>query len=496
MPTLIRLTQRDGTLAIEVDDPDIKVAIEGDGQEVNLSGAGLQELRLRPGEYHVRSDRDGRRQDDLLVTVVRGDRQLVKISASPNDAPTTAKETVLPLNVVHTGNPFVLTANGEHAERKFSTLSGAAASAASGDVIEVADDGPFGVPHIDFGNHAITIRAREGFSPVFRPQLAAGKNDTSLFETHSALTFEGISLTAVNENVDPWFCLVKGDHATVRMANCCIVGSQWMRGVIASAAPLCEFENCLFIGPNLHCTVEWDVEGGGRLVMDNARLLHGITTCCLSQNKPFDKAVSVELRHCTFIADMVFNYWCSATVRELLAANENGSAQPAKIEADECVFDPHWNVIEFREINQKAPLDLEEAEKSLPSLISWTGDRNLFPATSRFLFLHWEKNAALSPPTAPAPHLWRLSQWNDYWKGADRSAHRRISLVFRRRSDFQRPPRSPENRSKRFPTHHGMPRPSHWRGRPRSGSRCFAARPWRAVPPMASSPAYTRWQHP
>ena len=367
---------------------------------MNLTGGGLQELRLRPGEYHVRSDRDGRRQGDLLVTVVRGDRQLVKISASPNDAPTVAKETIPP-RMPSTGKS--LRAHGQWRARgaEFSTLREAAASAASGDVIEVADDGPFGVPHIDFGNHAITIRAREGFSPVFRPQFAAGKKDISLFETHSALTIEGISSQRSTKMSHPWFSLVIADHATVRMANCRIAGSQWVRGVISSAAPLCEFENCMFVGPNLHCAVDWNVDGGGRLMMDNCAVFARYHDVLLSQVRPFDKPVSVQLRHCTFIADMIFNYWCSGPVRELLAANANGSARSAKIEADECVFDPHWNVIEFREINQKQPLDLAEAETSLSSLISWTGNRNLFPATSRFIFLHWEKNGALSPPTAP-----------------------------------------------------------------------------------------------
>jgi hypothetical protein len=48
--TVIRIFTPDGTLIVETDDPGVKVTIEGDGGLV-ITGAGAQEVRLRPGSY-------------------------------------------------------------------------------------------------------------------------------------------------------------------------------------------------------------------------------------------------------------------------------------------------------------------------------------------------------------------------------------------------------------------------------------------------------------
>src|SRR6185436_19018455 len=50
--TVIRVLTPDGTLVVEVDDPGVKVTVEGDGGLV-ITGAGPQEVRLRPGIYTV-----------------------------------------------------------------------------------------------------------------------------------------------------------------------------------------------------------------------------------------------------------------------------------------------------------------------------------------------------------------------------------------------------------------------------------------------------------
>jgi hypothetical protein len=52
--TVIRIFTPEGTLVVEVDDPGVTVTIEGDGGPV-ITGAGPQELRLRPGSYQVQA---------------------------------------------------------------------------------------------------------------------------------------------------------------------------------------------------------------------------------------------------------------------------------------------------------------------------------------------------------------------------------------------------------------------------------------------------------
>jgi serine/threonine protein kinase/WD40 repeat protein len=78
--TVIRIFTPDGTLVVETDDPAVKVTVEGDGGLV-ITGAGLEEIRLRPGSYRVQADRDGKpvKLDRDLVTISKGGKEVVKV---------------------------------------------------------------------------------------------------------------------------------------------------------------------------------------------------------------------------------------------------------------------------------------------------------------------------------------------------------------------------------------------------------------------------------
>jgi WD40 repeat protein len=83
--TVLRIRTPDGTLVVVVNDPQVRVTIDGDGEEVAITGAGPQEVRLRPGRYRVRASKDGVpvRLDSELITVERGGRQVVKVGYVP-----------------------------------------------------------------------------------------------------------------------------------------------------------------------------------------------------------------------------------------------------------------------------------------------------------------------------------------------------------------------------------------------------------------------------
>jgi WD40 repeat protein len=89
--TVLRICTPDGTLVVKVDDPGVKVTIEGDGGLV-IAGAGPQEVRLRPGSYHFRASKDGQPLQEEVVTISRGDRQVVTVAveASGGARPTPA----------------------------------------------------------------------------------------------------------------------------------------------------------------------------------------------------------------------------------------------------------------------------------------------------------------------------------------------------------------------------------------------------------------------
>ncbi|MGH7168840.1 MAG: protein kinase domain-containing protein [Gemmataceae bacterium] len=76
--TVIRLFSPEGTLVVEVDDPGVSVAV--DGADVVITGAGVKEIRLKPGQYKVEASRDGKVVRQELVTVARNGRQVVRIS--------------------------------------------------------------------------------------------------------------------------------------------------------------------------------------------------------------------------------------------------------------------------------------------------------------------------------------------------------------------------------------------------------------------------------
>jgi len=76
--TVIRIATGEGTLVIEVDDPTVEVSI--DGEDVSIRGAGVEELRLRPGEYQLRAMKDGKPIKTELVTISRGGREVVRVT--------------------------------------------------------------------------------------------------------------------------------------------------------------------------------------------------------------------------------------------------------------------------------------------------------------------------------------------------------------------------------------------------------------------------------
>jgi WD40 repeat protein/tRNA A-37 threonylcarbamoyl transferase component Bud32 len=88
--TVIRVFTPDGTLVVEVDDPQVKVTIEGDGGLV-ITGAGPQEVRLKAGSYRLLAAKDGKALKEERVSISRGGKQVVKVSVEPTGLPHAAE---------------------------------------------------------------------------------------------------------------------------------------------------------------------------------------------------------------------------------------------------------------------------------------------------------------------------------------------------------------------------------------------------------------------
>ena len=91
LATVLRINTASGTLVVEVDDPTVKVHI--DGEDVLVTGAGLQEIRVRPGKHAVSAEKDGNPIHEEIVSVERGGRKTVRVS---REAPAVNQQTSLP----------------------------------------------------------------------------------------------------------------------------------------------------------------------------------------------------------------------------------------------------------------------------------------------------------------------------------------------------------------------------------------------------------------
>jgi WD40 repeat protein len=81
VPTVIRIARGDGTLVVEIEGPEIQVTIEGEGEELIFRGAGIQEIRLCPGAYKLKTRGEG--NPVLSVeefTITRGGKCIVRIT--------------------------------------------------------------------------------------------------------------------------------------------------------------------------------------------------------------------------------------------------------------------------------------------------------------------------------------------------------------------------------------------------------------------------------
>ncbi|HEX3148211.1 MAG TPA: serine/threonine-protein kinase [Gemmataceae bacterium] len=83
--TVVRVFTSNGTLIVDVDDPQVKVTLEGDGGLI-ITGAGPQEVRLRPGTYKLMANKDGKVVREEWVSISRGDRRVVTVSRETGGA--------------------------------------------------------------------------------------------------------------------------------------------------------------------------------------------------------------------------------------------------------------------------------------------------------------------------------------------------------------------------------------------------------------------------
>jgi serine/threonine protein kinase len=178
------------------------------------------------------------------VSVSRGSRQVVRfvLRRPPPQAPA--------------ARPFVILARDGRAERPCFNPVEAVAFAKSGDVIEVRGDGPFVTDPLLI-DERLTIRAADGFRPVFRLSPEATDNAKPLIENKAPLVLEGLELQVVNArswvSETPTERILLTSGAPLYAANCRFIvtrkGSEQhaLTCVQLLDCPACELRNCLLL---------------------------------------------------------------------------------------------------------------------------------------------------------------------------------------------------------------------------------------------------------
>jgi hypothetical protein len=397
--TVIRIFTPEGTLVVEVDDPGVKVTVEGDGGLV-ITGAGPQEVRLRAGNYRLRATKDGQpvKLDRDLVTITRRDRQIVRVRLE-GDAPAAAAP------LAERGAFIVLGGKGV-AERKFDTLADAVQGASDGDTIEIRGNGPFLTKPINIHRTALTVRAGAGFRPVVKLSPEAVPHKAVMLATQAALVLEGLELHRAPSE-DPGSggdAVVEIYEAPLRAANCRFRGPIW-----ANHSPVCVLRNCEFISTQ---TNGGFYRPGARVSFDNCLLwtTWGVMGLHYDYGAALDD-ISLQIGRSTFVSGRE-SFWLP--LRRPLPAGSDGpkASTPIHLAVSGCIFDSA-SVLSFQQtrefLDKAALLQPAEAEAMLLHLLQWQGERNLFASGS--VSVMW--TAAWEPQSPHGPKS--LKEWKKFW---------------------------------------------------------------------------------
>jgi hypothetical protein len=394
--TVSRIFTPDGTLVVEAD-PAVKVTVEGDDGQT-ITGTAFEEIPLRPGNYKIRADRDGKpiTLDRELVSIAQGGREVVKVKL---EAPPAVAKT--------DKGAFVLLGGKGVAERKLDTLAEAVQAASDGDAIEIRGYGPFVSQPINIGRTALTIRAGQGFRPVIKLRL----------RTYAPLVLEGLELQAgLEPPPDQRYWIVEALGSSLHVANCRFLAD--LPGVgycIVAYSPSCFVRNCEFL-----CRMGWPLSwSSAKGCFDNCLAVTstghghvlGMTCNLLSKH---DTSLPVTRNTLVSTAPALL-LWLDLAEPAKLPANKL-NVMPIRVEAAGNVFDAP-SVLQLTEstrfMENYKPLEPSEAEALLRKLLAWRERSNCYAAgATSFARLQGQRGA---PPHGPKS----LADWERFWGSVD-----------------------------------------------------------------------------
>jgi Protein kinase domain len=374
---VVRVLTPDGTLVVEVDDPVVKVTVEGDGGLV-ITGAGPQEVRLRPGSYKVRASKDGKPVREELVTITHGDKRVVRVSLEGEAATAEALGKAAP------GAFVILNSKGVQVG-KFDTLADAVFDATGGDTIEVRGNGPFACPPIGLGNEALTIRGGNGFRPVIRLNPVGAQTATPLLETNAPLVLEGLELQRSGQKTwepgQPEPGLVVSLGESLYVSNCRFrIDPPGAGGQICiySHSSVCVLRNCEFLSPLGHA-VSGPSDRIRLCIMDNCLGIgeHGLGISYWFSPEQADRLIQLTRNTLVNARTSIDLGLCTGPK----APAQQQPLKPIRVDATANIFGG-TSAFQFGQCPQflakNKALAPGEAEAMLLRLLTWRDDRNLY----------------------------------------------------------------------------------------------------------------------
>src|SRR5262245_60957746 len=388
--TVIRIFTPNGTLVVEANDPGVKVTVEGDGG-LTITGAGLEEIRLRPGSYKVHANKDGQpvALETEVVSIATGGREVVKVKLEGAQAVAAAKGEK---------GAFVLLGGAGVAERKFDTLANAVSRAGDGDTIEIRSNGPLISQPIIIRQTALTIRAGDGYAPVIRLSPEAVEGKLALITTDSPLVLEGLELAPPEpeQSTAPIYSVVQS--VQLRAVNC-----RFRAYVMAYAAPGCEFRNCEFLSHK--SAVGLGYLSGARVSFENCVFLASWAAIGSHYQDAPPRDVSIIIKSSTFVSDTPL--WLGLECPFPTAVGQPPAAKFLRIDVSRSILSGTelLGVVQPK-LSQLEPAD---AEAALLRLVEWRGERNVFACVSHSV--RWSAEPQPLPPHGPKS----LEEWKRFW---------------------------------------------------------------------------------
>jgi hypothetical protein len=399
--TVIRIATGEGTLVIEIDDPTVQVSL--DGEELSITGAGIQELRLRPGQYQFQAKIDGQPVKTELISITRGGRQVVRVTRERTGLYPPGEGAIERPAVP--GAFVVLRADGAEVG-KFDSLAEAVVGSGAGDTIEIRGNGPF-ITDPTVISHSLTIRAGDGFRPVIRenpedPRTADGPWGRVL-DARSALVLEGLelqNLTRADKNN-----VILNSCAPLHVVNCRFLLSQHGQCINSTDSGL--LRNCeLISADNLSTLFWWTLPSGGHFAIENCVHVGKIMYHYLGDSDDSSLRLSAN----------TMKGWACALG---LLVSQRSDAHPehplfkpaVRIVASGNAIDSFVLLQSLQSATLERRISNAEAQALLPRLIKWHEVGNLYGSLYAFLFFSQQD----STETTEAITVEDWEDWSRFW---------------------------------------------------------------------------------